>query len=327
MHAPPPGANYVNSDLESSTNDEYQQVNYLFDSDDDDESPSRYLSPVDPQDTYGGTYGGAYGGAYGGRAGYVGAPPGYAGGPGAAAPPPMAPPPVVHKNIDTRMGKSGALVKRLDVQHYGSESTKSNPHRTEGVRYLDAEKRKKYEVTLGAKIIRTHGAGGAVDTLEVAKMYRAGGVKAKPSTMLGAANWGKPRRGGAFSKVPGWKGALIWVALLDKATGEHRFYTHVCKVEKFHHSSFGAGKSVAGAGEWVIVDGHLSLISANSGHYRPDLSLFAQAVRWMTAALHSDTQVVMYDRMADDIVTRPVREFLAEPSGNGQYFVHPNFAP
>jgi len=119
---------------------------------------------------------------------------------------------------------------------------------------------------------------------------------------------------------------LIWVALFDKATGRHRFYTHVCKLAKFHHSLFGAGKSVAGAGEWVIVDGRLSLITANSGHYRPDMNLFAQAVRWMTPALQESTNVVLFDKNEDKYVARSAAQLLAAPSGGGRYFVHASAA-
>lgn len=40
---------------------------------------------------------------------------------------------------------------------------------------------------------------------------------------------------------------------------------------RLHHSSFTSGRPVLFAGEAVIKGGRLSLISTNSGHYRPDL--------------------------------------------------------
>ena len=43
----------------------------------------------------------------------------------------------------------------------------------------------------------------------------------------------------------------------------------------------------------------------------------------MTSAFNGDTQVTMYDLVADSWVHRPVMQFIRSPSGNGRYKTHP----
>jgi hypothetical protein len=47
---------------------------------------------------------------------------------------------------------------------------------------------------------------------------------------------------------------------------------------RFHHSSFLAGSPVAGAGEIEVVDGRLTMVTDQSGHYLPGRSMTLQAV-------------------------------------------------
>lgn len=47
---------------------------------------------------------------------------------------------------------------------------------------------------------------------------------------------------------------------------------------KFHHSSLGSGKPVAGAGEINVKDGVLTEISNGSGHYQPTQELNSQVL-------------------------------------------------
>jgi hypothetical protein len=47
---------------------------------------------------------------------------------------------------------------------------------------------------------------------------------------------------------------------------------------KFHHSSFFGGKPVAAAGDIRIENGMITIISRNSGHYRPSLAQLNQAI-------------------------------------------------
>ncbi|MBF4995792.1 hypothetical protein IRT45_01320 [Nocardia sp. BSTN01] len=46
----------------------------------------------------------------------------------------------------------------------------------------------------------------------------------------------------------------------------------------FHHSSFLAGAPVAGAGELVVINGELQMITDSSGHYRPSHGYTLQVV-------------------------------------------------
>ncbi|TWU57656.1 hypothetical protein [Rubripirellula reticaptiva] len=47
------------------------------------------------------------------------------------------------------------------------------------------------------------------------------------------------------------------------------FYTGSHIIGQFHHSSFLRGNSVKGAGEWMVKNGTLKIITSKSGHYRP----------------------------------------------------------
>ena len=66
---------------------------------------------------------------------------------------------------------------------------------------------------------------------------------------------------GLFSAHSG-SHVAIWVCSPDGI-----FYTHQHEVSKFHHSSFLSGKRVLAAGEWVVSNGRLLLISHKTGHY------------------------------------------------------------
>lgn len=49
---------------------------------------------------------------------------------------------------------------------------------------------------------------------------------------------------------------------------------------KFHHSSFLAGAPVGGAGEFIVADGTIEVLSDHSGHYRPRREDTGQALCW-----------------------------------------------
>lgn len=57
----------------------------------------------------------------------------------------------------------------------------------------------------------------------------------------------------------------------------------VQEVGKFHHSSFLAGQPVAGAGELVVENGVVKLISNKSGHYRPTAEMNEQVLKTLEA--------------------------------------------
>ena len=117
---------------------------------------------------------------------------------------------------------------------------------------------------------------------------------------------------------------MIWVCAPEGELEVPAFYTHVCKAGRFHHSSLVAGDDVIGAGEWIVRDGKLCKVSANSGHYRPTMSCFYRAVLHMATAFQDDTTVFLYDTVTDQWVDYRIRDFIAQPSCNGRYKVHPD---
>lgn len=64
----------------------------------------------------------------------------------------------------------------------------------------------------------------------------------------------------------------------------------------FHHSSFLAGGDVAGAGELKVSNGHLQLISDQSGHYRPSWPMTQQVMNELRS------QGVPVDQAAHDFM-------------------------
>jgi hypothetical protein len=124
------------------------------------------------------------------------------------------------------------------------------------------------------------------------------------------------------ARVRYWsENSLIWVCapgLGNSAT----FYSHIGKMKRFHHSSFTAGQPVLGAGEWVVENGHLKAISANSGHYQPTIDHLRQSILHMREALHDDTTVLLWSAQ-DGWTDVPVQQFLNQGDHNGRYRTHP----
>jgi hypothetical protein len=56
------------------------------------------------------------------------------------------------------------------------------------------------------------------------------------------------------------------------------------EVGRFHHSSLVAGQPVAAAGEIVVHEGTLMLLSNKSGHYRPNRKFTEQALHALKTA-------------------------------------------
>ncbi|WP_194727027.1 PAAR domain-containing protein [Noviherbaspirillum malthae] len=74
---------------------------------------------------------------------------------------------------------------------------------------------------------------------------------------------------------------------LSSATGKAIFVmdesgniyaSKAAKVGEFHHSSFLAGRPVAGAGELEAISGEITAISDSSGHYKPNARIMKQVV-------------------------------------------------
>ena len=234
-------------------------------------------------------------------------------------------------------GKAGPNGEVLAIRHLGPVTKQED--RDNNLKYIRARAaRIKYQVFMGSTIkhrgprIRK---GMALDTAAIRKSKIDKYLKVEAERNLPEADRTLPAekfakenaRPGAFSGggiAPDWTyAALMWVCVLDSMKKDIRFYTHLCKVNRFHHSTFTHGRGVLGAGEWYVKKGKLKFISANSGHYKPDLSSFHGAVLKMAESFHRDTMVCMWDTYDDKWAHRPVMDFVREPSGNGQYKVSP----
>lgn len=178
----------------------------------------------------------------------------------------------------------------------------------------------KYAVIMNGTITRR---GKVLDTKEVKDHFQA-----KASTQLGIAIFGRTmeeHRTRYMHLVKEWGSmSLIWVCVKDAMTDEALFYSHVGKVHRFHHSSFTAGGSVIGAGEWIIRNGKLWKISPNSGHYRPPLAYFHRAVMLMREAWQPDTTVHLWNVQKNDYENVPVSQFASNPTGGGNWKANPN---
>ena len=117
--------------------------------------------------------------------------------------------------------------------------------------------------------------------------------------------------------------SLIWVCTTEKGRLGGVFYSNVCRPGKFHHSSFTSGGGLLGAGEWIVEAGKLMKISANSGHYMPTLGEFHRAVLFMREAWNQDTEVMLFNKKADNWEYVPVTVFQVDMTGGGKYAVHP----
>ncbi len=136
----------------------------------------------------------------------------------------------------------------------GDQQAREFIHRfKQGVRYLSAEKREKYNVLSknGNLYWAKWGDSVPLDTT-VPDFYKR---KHEPLHTFGNDT------------------LAIWVL-----SREHKLYTHSAKVHRFHHSSFTSGDLVYCAGDWEVKNGKLQWISAASGHYRPTFENFRYAV-------------------------------------------------
>ena len=67
----------------------------------------------------------------------------------------------------------------------------------------------------------------------------------------------------------GW---AIWVCSSARAeTGQNHIFSHSHEAGIFHHSTFLSGFPVLAAGEWIVDDGVVKVITAKSGHYQPSV--------------------------------------------------------
>lgn len=210
----------------------------------------------------------------------------------------------------------------LAMKHGHGESERA----VEPTKYIrDARTRTlKYEVSLGPPMTRR---GRVFDTKSIFQHYR--GKRPEDSNAHSADN---PRLAQAMEKgaTPGrlynelykeWAASLIWVCF--RGPGGVEFFSHVCKMNRFHHSSFTAGADIIGGGQWIVNAGKLEKISANSGHYQPGIQHFQKAVSLMGPALKPETQVLLYDTVEDSWTYVAAGAFVARGGAGGRYKSHP----
>jgi hypothetical protein len=73
-----------------------------------------------------------------------------------------------------------------------------------------------------------------------------------------------------------WSGGGRAIFVMDQHGNLYASLGH--SAGRFHHSSFLAGAPVAAAGELVVIDGVLQLLTDSSGHYRPERGHTLQAI-------------------------------------------------
>lgn len=220
----------------------------------------------------------------------------------APAPPHAAPPPRPRARADSSLVDMRDLGRKKD-QKYGVKYVVDPTLRTA-----------KYRVEMGWRLKRR---GGHLDTREIKNHF------SNRSYDLGMASLGSRRTGQPFPIPEDWAyDSCIWVCVPD-GRGGAEFFTHVGKMNRFHHSSLVAGDRVICAGEWIVRNGSLLKISANSGHYRPPISALHRAVLHMSPAHQVRTTVFLYDRQDDTWVDYPVAAFAADPTRGGRYQTHP----
>jgi hypothetical protein len=111
------------------------------------------------------------------------------------------------------------------------------------VRYMGAKQRREYRVRISKGVLTEGESGAPMDTAGMSSKFAGPGY-------------------GIFVLSP--RGRLY--------VGQH-------KIGVIHHSSFLAGKDVAGAGEIKIVDGRVEGITNKSGHYQPHYDHLRQTLK------------------------------------------------
>lgn len=203
-----------------------------------------------------------------------------------------------------------------------------------GVKYISdySERVSKYRVLMGQTMSRR---SAALDTATIKRyFYDKSQDNTRPlknpqrvNAQIGLAvikNGGDINTPGSLMNEWAWN-SLIWVlAVRPGSPTQAAFYSHVGKGGRFHHSSFTAGGKVVCAGEWIVKNGHLRKISANSGHYRPPLGAFHTAVMAMSAAWHADTEVLLWNAQKQAWEYVNVSIFVRDPTGGGKWKTNPD---
>ena len=121
--------------------------------------------------------------------------------------------------------------------------------RSNGVRYLTPDELEPYRVFVRDGRLYSARDGGLFDTSGASSVHAGGGGRA--------------------------------IFVLDEQG--NLYASNRQKIGEFHHSSFLAGRPVAGAGELIVQDGRLIEISDRSGHYRPEPNFRKQVLAQLKA--------------------------------------------
>jgi hypothetical protein len=202
------------------------------------------------------------------------------------------------------------------VHNKGGEYAGENQR---GVEYTPLAQRLLYKVFVAGRMTRGP-SSEVLDTLraknQAKQQYGANSIfsanlNEDPAQQAIAADWDNR--------------AMIWVCVpVDaKDAKQSVFYSHVCRPGAFHHSSLAAGREILGGGEWIVEEGSLKKISANSGHYQPGLTALHQCVLALAPAWQADTTVFLWNRNTGLWEDVPVNNFATDPTGGGTYKAHP----
>jgi len=110
----------------------------------------------------------------------------------------------------------------------------------------------------------------------------------------------------------------IWVLSPD-----NKFYSHVVKIGRFHHSSLLGGTEIQAAGEWGVTNGKLKWINGKSGHYRPELARFIAGLELLiqSGATANDTKVRLYKMQQTNVEKEePVLTFIQNVKHDPQHY-------
>jgi hypothetical protein len=145
-----------------------------------------------------------------------------------------------------------------------------------GVKYLTADMRIKYEVTLGAQLTR-RGYPFCTEALCNRKLK---------NSIPGSQH---------SSKLVGKKKRCMWV-MTESGDGDVRCYSHFGKIGAFHHSSFLGGGGVMAAGEWYVEKGKCTLVNALSGHYKPEPWRLLRALKVLASrgVISAETEIQVF---------------------------------
>lgn len=120
------------------------------------------------------------------------------------------------------------------------------------------------------------------------------------------------------AKYPGMNFEAIFV--LSPAD---KFYSHVVKLGRFHHSSLLGGTAIKSAGEWGVEDGKLKWINGKSGHYRPEQARFVDGLEILSRSgvLATDAVVRLYNSYSGKRAAEEgIADFLSHIKASGQYY-------